>query len=87
MSAGDVVDAMCSGVWGSDQGSFRLTVEEDRCLVERTRWNAKVRETRLRGKIDIAVDEQVAYDARHPFLLFRLLSSALLFHPYMQAQL
>ena len=48
VSAGEVVDAMCSGVWGNDQGSFRLRADEDRCLVEMTRWNAWVRERILR---------------------------------------
>jgi hypothetical protein len=49
VSAGDVVDAMCSGVLGIDQGSFGLTADEDRCLMEKSlRCNARVRR-----KIDI----------------------------------
>jgi hypothetical protein len=32
---GDAVEAMCSGVWGIDQASFRLTDDEDGCLMER----------------------------------------------------
>lgn len=58
MFAGDVVEAMCSGVWGiDDQGSFRLTDDEDRCLVERRTLgrNARVRETKCCRKIDMVL--------------------------------
>src|SRR5579863_4111943 len=34
-SAGDAVEAMCSGVCGIGQGSFSVAGDEDRCLVER----------------------------------------------------
>jgi hypothetical protein len=55
--AGDVVDAMCSGVWGIDQGSFRLTTDGDRCLVEmRTLGcNARVRKMKWRRNIDMVL--------------------------------
>jgi hypothetical protein len=55
VSAGDAVDAMCSGVWGIDQGSFHFTADEDRCLVETLRCNARVREMKWRRKMDIVV--------------------------------
>jgi hypothetical protein len=56
VSAGDAVEAMCSGVWGIDQGSFRLMADEDRCLVERfLGYNARARETKWRRKTDIAL--------------------------------
>ena len=57
MFAGDVVEAMCSGVWGIDQGSFRLADDVDRFVVEmRTRGrNARVRQTKWCRKIDIMV--------------------------------
>ena len=54
--AGDVVEAICSGVWGiDDQGSFRFTDDEDRCVAERRTLgrNARVRETKWCPKIDI----------------------------------
>jgi hypothetical protein len=57
MLAGDVVDAICSGVWGiDDQGSVRLTDDEDRCVVERKTLgrNARVRETKW-WKIDMVL--------------------------------
>jgi hypothetical protein len=57
MFAGDVVEAMCSGVWGiTDQGSdpsFRLTdEEEDRRALGR---NARTRETKWCRKIDMVL--------------------------------
>ena len=55
VSAGNVVDAMCSGVWVIDQGSFRLTADEDRCLVEKFLGrNARLREMKWRRRINIA---------------------------------
>jgi hypothetical protein len=46
---------MCSGVWGIGQGSFRLVVDEDRCLVEANlRHDARLREVIWRSEIDIA---------------------------------
>jgi hypothetical protein len=49
--AGDVVEAMCSGVWGiDDQGSFRLTDDVERRSLGR---NAGVRETKWCRKIDM----------------------------------
>lgn len=55
--AGDVVEAMCSGVWGIDQGSFHLADDVDRFVVEMRIQgrNARVRQTRWRRKIDIMV--------------------------------
>ena len=56
--AGDVVEAMCSGVWGiDDQGSFRLMDDEDRYLVERRTLgrNARVRETKWCWIIDMVL--------------------------------
>jgi hypothetical protein len=64
MFAGDVVEAMCSGVWGIvDHGSsFRLTdEEEDRCVVERRTLgrNARMRETKWCRKIDmVTLDDE-----------------------------
>jgi hypothetical protein len=57
MLVDDVVEAMCSGVWGIDQGSFRLTDDEDRCVVERKTLgrNARVRETKWYRKIDMVL--------------------------------
>jgi hypothetical protein len=57
MFAGDAVDAMCSGVWGNDQGSFRLTDDEDRCVLERRTLgrNARVREKKWCRKIDMVL--------------------------------
>ena len=54
MFAGDVVEAMCSGVWGIvDQGSpFRLMDEEDMCAVERRTLGRNARATWCR-KIDM----------------------------------
>jgi hypothetical protein len=54
--AGDIVEAMCSGVWGiTDQGSdpsFRLTDEEDRRALGR---NARMREANWCRKIDMVL--------------------------------
>ena len=58
--AGDVVEAMCSGVWGIvDHGSsFRLTDEEENSCVLESRnlgRNARMRETKWCRKIDMVL--------------------------------
>jgi len=60
MFSGGVVEAMCSGVWGIDQGSFHLTADVDRYLVERRTLgcNARVREMKWCRKIDMVRREK-----------------------------
>jgi hypothetical protein len=38
LRGGDVIEAICSGVWGIDQGSFHLTDDEDWCHGEEDPW-------------------------------------------------
>ena len=53
MFAGDVVEAMCSGVWGiDDQGSFRLTDDVERRTLGR---NAGMRDTKWCRKMDMVL--------------------------------
>jgi hypothetical protein len=50
------VEVMCSGVWGIGQGSFRLIVDEDKCLMETIlRRDVMLRETIWRSKVDMTL--------------------------------
>jgi len=73
-SAGDAVEAMCSGVWGIGHGSLSVTVEEDRCLVEITLWyDARMRGTEWRRKIDMVLSNRV-FGGRWPTVMLDITS-------------
>jgi hypothetical protein len=41
LRGGDVIEAVCSGVWGIDQGSFHLTDDEDWCYGDEDPWTER----------------------------------------------